>query len=50
MLQLLIEERFGKKAIKNGLGDRILAADAKQLDRWAKRILTAKTINDVFSD
>jgi predicted transposase YdaD len=50
LLLLQLAERFGERALKNGLSDRILAADIEQVNDWAKRILTAKSVNDIFFD
>ncbi len=40
--------KFGE--LPDGILQRIRAADAEYLERWAERILVARTIDDVFAD
>ena len=48
VVQLLIEEKFG--ALSDVLKDRIRNADSERLLEWARRILTAQRLEEVFGD
>ena len=47
LLTSLIRSKFGVDAASD-LGERFDAASLDELDRWAERMLTAETIDDVF--
>ena len=47
VLRRLLERRFG--TIPPRYQDRLAAADSDTLLRWSERILTAQTIDEVFS-
>jgi hypothetical protein len=48
MLRQLLEQKFG--SLGNGTVNRLQSADEKQLQIWVKRILTAKTLSDIFDN
>ncbi|MDR1086065.1 MAG: hypothetical protein LBP22_14705 [Deltaproteobacteria bacterium] len=41
-------ERFGSKITAVYAEERLWNASSRQIDIWLKRILTAKTVNEVF--
>ncbi len=47
VVALQLRERFGE--LPSSVTDRLEAASAAQLESWAKRVLSAKSLEDVFS-
>ena len=46
MLLMLIEQRFGVPP--EGFRSQVKAADSNQLDTWAKAVLVASSLEDIF--
>jgi len=46
-LLYLLEQRFG--SVNDAIRDRIESADTQMLLIWGKRVLTAQTVDEVFS-
>jgi predicted transposase YdaD len=50
VLSNLLTERFGAKIAAVCAAERLRNASSRQIDIWLKRILTAKTVNEVFDE
>ena len=50
ILSRLLTKRFGQDIFDIKLQDRLRNATPEQLDRWAERILDAKTLEEVFEE
>jgi predicted transposase YdaD len=48
LLQTLLRRRFGK--VPATVAARIAAGSLADLDRWAERVLEARTLGEVFAD
>ena len=47
-LTLLLSDRFG--AVSDAIQARIRSADGTNLDTWARRVLHAQTVDEVFAE
>lgn len=50
ILSRQLAKRFGLNTLDIRMQERLRNASPEQLDRWAERILDAKTVDDVFGD
>ena len=50
ILSRLLSKRFGLDTLDIRMQERLRNASPEQLDRWAERILDAKTVDDVFDE
>jgi predicted transposase YdaD len=50
ILSRLLSKRFGLDVLDIRMQERLRNASPEQLDRWAERILDAKTVEDVFDE
>ena len=50
ILSRLLTKRFGSNIFDISLQERLRNATPEQLDRWAERILDAKTLEEVFEE
>ena len=50
ILSRLLTKRFGQDIFDINLQERLRNATPEQLDRWAERILDAKTLEEVFEE
>ena len=50
ILSRLLSKRFGLNTLDIRMQERLRNASPEQLDRWAERILDAKTVDDVFDE
>ncbi|MDR1083751.1 MAG: hypothetical protein LBP22_02565 [Deltaproteobacteria bacterium] len=48
LLSSQLAEKFGSELAASFAGERLLNASTQQVDFWARRILHAKTIDEVF--
>ncbi|NCB00495.1 MAG: DUF4351 domain-containing protein [Clostridia bacterium] len=50
ILSRLLSKRFGQNIFDIRMQERLRTATPEQLDRWAERILDAKTVDEVFDE